>query len=198
MGLDRRLVARQPCRQITGHAIVRSRVDTVRGKVYLQHIIILNLEILSGRTTHKSLRFSRKNYDSVVRIAHADFVLGTYHTERLDTANLRFLDFKRRPVRTIKSCAYRGNNHSLPGSHIGRAAYNLHRTFAKLHRGDMKMVAVGVLGASKNLAYDNAGKSSTDRFNGFHASRFKTYRGKSGRELFGGKLEVHIVLEPFI
>ncbi len=62
----------------------------------------------------------------------------------------------------------------------------------------MKMVAVGVLGASKNLAYDNAGKSSTDRFNGFHASRFKTYRGKSGRELFGGKLEVHIVLEPFI
>ena len=71
--------------------------DTVRGKVYLQHIIILNLEILSGRTAHKSLRFGRKNYDSVVRIAHADFVLGTYHTERLDTANLRFLDFNDDP-----------------------------------------------------------------------------------------------------
>ncbi len=194
------ITAGESSRDVTGHTIMTACVNTVRSQVYLEYKIILDIVVLRCRTTYHGLCGSRKHDDTVVRRAYADFILGTYHTERFHSTYLRFLDLKFASVGGVEGSADGSDHNSLSGGYIGSTAYDLCRsTFAvEIDGCDMEVVAVGMGLAGENFTHHDAGKAAADSLDALYGAGLQADRGQESAKLVGRHVEIDIIFKPFI
>ena len=168
-------MASEPGREVAGDAVVRCCVDAVGGQIDLEHIVVLELVVFGGGGAGSNL--VGDDDDAVVRGADADLILGANHAERLDAADLRFLDCEGLVAFAVEGCAYRSDDNCLTGSNIGRTADNLRRFAAgktEVDGGDVEMVAVGMLLACQHFADDDTAEAAAYRFDFFNSAGLET------------------------
>ncbi len=183
-------MAVKPCGNVAGHTIVRGCVDTVGREVYLQHVVALEPIVFGGRSAWSNL--VSEHDDAVVRSSYANFILSANHTKRLHSADFGFL-YLELLVTIIKSGAYRSDNHSLTGSYVGSATYNLScLSVAKIYSRYMKMVAIGMLFTCEHLADYDTAQTAFYRFNLFDRTGLKAYGSQDIGEFFGRQAQIDI------
>ena len=163
LGQGRRVVAvgSEVGGQIASYAEVRSGVDAVGREVHFDYEVVGQIIELGGGGAGGGSAFGQHD-DAVVRSAHTDFVLGTNHAKRFHAADFGFLDFEFF-VTIVESGAHGSHHHGLAGSHVGRAAHDLGGfTVAKVHGGDVEVVAIRVFHASEHLADNDAAQAAAD------------------------------------
>ena len=144
--------------QITSHTIVRQRIRAVGGNVNLYHPVAFQMIVFSRRLTHRSV--FRQYDDTVVRGTHTDFVFCANHTQRLNAAQLRFLDLELL-VAVIEHTTQIGNDHLLTSCHIGSATHNLlWFALTQVNGCHMQVVAVGMCLTGEHLAHIQSFQSS--------------------------------------
>ena len=167
----------------------------VGGDVYLDNPVALKVIILCGRHTHGSI--FGQNDDAVVARADAYLVLSTYHSARFHTAQLRLLDVELL-VAVVQSAAQVGHDDLLSGCHIGRAAnYLAWFLAAKVHRGHVKMVAVGVHFAGEHFAYVESLEAAAYALHLFKGIYLQADRGQRVGNLLGSEVEINVFFQPF-
>ncbi len=164
----------QPGCQVARNAEMRCRIGAVRREVNFQNIVGSQSVIFRCRCSGSHFRI-KHNY-AVVRRSYTNFVLGTNHAERFNTAYLRFLNLKLL-VAVIKHGAYRSHHNGLSCGHIGRAAHNLYRAvaIAQVNCSYVQVVAVGMFLASEHFSYNYSTESAFYRFYFFHRPGLQTY-----------------------
>ena len=183
----------EPGVEVAGHAPVGGRVDAVGRDLILDHRLRAQVEIFLGRRADHGVR--RKDHDSLVALADAEFVLGADHTEGLHAADLGFLDLEI----TGQHRAELGEEDLLAGGHVGRAAHHGQRLArAGIHGGDVEMVGVRVRLAGQHLGHHDPGESARDLFLLLHAVDFDADRGHRVRHFLRGQVALQILLEPIV
>ncbi len=202
-GLNRRAMqpgvfcmAVEPGGEIACHAIMRGCVNTVGSKVHFENIIVLDIEIFGCGSAGRNFAVDYNN--AIVTCANAYFVLGANHAERLHATYFGFLDGEFLLI-VVELCSDSRHHHSLSGSYIGRATYNLSRlSIAKVAGCDMQMVAVGMLYTGKHFTYDKTSQAALYSFDALDRSCFEANRGERGRYFFRAKGEIEIAFQPVI
>ena len=137
---------------------MRCGIDAVWCNIDFDNRVIFNVIVFGGGCAHFHARGQHNN--AVVRCAHANLVFGANHTERLLSANLRFLDYKLF-VTVVKHCANGGYNHFLSCGNIRRAAYNCQQFGAAHVNGcNVQVVGIGVVDAGFHFANHKAFQSA--------------------------------------
>ena len=124
--------------QITGNAIMRSCIDTIRGNIHFEDIIALYIIIVFGQCT--GLYLSRQHDNAIVRSSYTYFVFGTNHTERFHSANLRFFN-RKTFFTTIQNSTQRSHYHVLSRRDIRSSTHDLNRLgFPQIHGSNVQMI----------------------------------------------------------
>ena len=151
---------------------MRQSIGAVGRNVNLDEPVTLQVIIFCCRHAHRCV--FRQHDDAGMVTSHAYFILGTDHSTRLHTAELRFLDDKFL-VAVIEHAAQVCHDNLLSGSHIGRTTDNLRRSLATEVNGcNMKMVRIGVHLACKHLAYIKSFESTLDALYFFECIDFES------------------------
>ena len=183
-------------RQIARHAYVRGGVDTVGREAYAYQIVILDMEKLACRHSHRGI--CGQLHDAGMVGADAELVLGAEHTHRLDAADLAALDLE--GLVTAVGVEHRAdggaeNLESLAA--VGGAADDAQRSLgADVYRRDVQVVGVGMVFALDNLTHDNTGQAAAYGLHLAEILHLEAYVGEYFRRLFGRDVEVDILFQP--
>ena len=162
--------------QVAGNTEMRSGIHTVRCDVYFQHIVALYIIIFLSRSSY--YRIGRQHDDTGVIRSDTDFILGTDHPVRFDTANLGTL-YRKTLVAIIQFSTVHSHNHFLSGCHIRSAANNLQGFCAAyIHGRDVQVVGIRVFFTGKNFTDHKSFQSTFNGLNFFYSTGFQTDRGK--------------------
>ena len=172
------------------------RVASVGGDVYFYHPVTFQPVIFGGGLPHGSVIGQYDNAGVVG--ANANLVLGAYHAQAFYAAQFAFLDGETL-VSVIEHATEIGHDDFLASGHVGRAAYYLlWLTLAKVHHGNMQMVAIGMRFASEHLAHVEAFQSSLDGLHFLQCVNLQSARGQRVRGLLRREVKVYVFLKPFI
>ena len=184
--------------QIARHADVRSGVHTVGRESDLDQVVVLDMQVFPGLHAHGGV--GRKLHDAVVRRPDAQLFLGAEHSERLHAADLRTFDLELLVAAVgVEHRADRGAEDFQSGPAVRGAADDLQRLGGShVHRGDVQVVRIGVIGTGHNLADDNALKTAFHGFDLLEAFDFEADVRQDFSDLFGRKIGRDITFEPVI
>ena len=158
--------------QITSHPIVRSSIHPVRGNIDLQYEVTLYIIIFFGRSSHN--RLGRQDDDTGMVCTNTNLILGTNHTIRLHTTDLRTFDGKT-VVPIIQFSTVHSHYDLLSGSHIGCSTHNLQRCFTPyIDRCDVQMVRIGVLHTGQHFANHQTLQTTFNCLNFLYSTGFQT------------------------
>ena len=169
---------------------MRSGVYAVGGDFVFDNRLVLQLEVfLGGGAGNGALR---EYHDAGMAGADTQFILCADHAEAFHAANLGLLDFEV----SGEHGANLGEEHFLPGGHVGRTANHLYRLRgAVVHGGNMQMVAVRMGIAGKDLGHNDMVQSAVLHFYGIHLNA----DGRHGlRHLLRGEVALEILFEPVV
>ena len=143
------------CIKVAGNSPVGGGIDAVGGYFIFDDRRALNVEIFLGRHTHRCI--GREHLDAVVTGTDAEFILGTYHSETLDSADFGFLDFEIAREHSSEL----GKEDFLSCCHIGSTAYYLDRLRSTVIYGShVEMVRVRMGLAGEHLGNDHIFKAA--------------------------------------
>ena len=144
-------ILHKPGIQVACHAPMREGISTVGSDVHLNQPVALQMVIFGGRLTHRSV-FGQYD-DTIVTVAHTDFVFSTNHAEALHATQFGFLDDKFL-VAIIEHTSQVCHNHFLSCGHIRSAAYDLRRRFfTKVNGCHMQVVRIRVKLACQHFTH---------------------------------------------
>ncbi len=118
------------------------------------------------------------------------FLFGTDHAVRLDTAHFRFADLHA----AGQFGPHRRQRYQLPGGDVGRAADDLQRRlFTHLHAAEHEVIRIGQRLAGQHPAGHHACQRAGK---GFDLLGFQAQHGEIVHQLLGGHIEVDQALQP--
>ena len=190
-------VGYEPCIQVPCHTDMRSRVYPVRCKAYFEDRIGFKSQISLCRCPRNGIGI--QHHYAVMRRAYAQFILGTYHSERLDTSDFRFLDLELRAVLGRKARTDFCQKHFLACRHIGSAADYLEDfTVSRIDLGHMQMIRIRMIRTFKDFGHHYPFKSSWYRLYILQSLHFKPCGSEGLRYPGGIEIRRDIFFKPTV
>ena len=183
--------------QVTCYTVMRDSIRTVRRDIHLDERIVLQMKILAGRHAYRCIL--GQNHDSRMVGAYTYLIFCTYHTPRLFTTDLAFLDGERL-LAAIEHCTDSSHNNLLSGCHVRCTTDYLHWAIrcAEIDSGDMQVIGIGVLYTCQHMTDHQAFQSATDRLYLFNSTHLQTYGGKDGCYFLGIVGQRDVAFEPIV
>ena len=184
--------------QVACYAIVGSSVDTVGSKADSQQVVVLQAEVLHCGGAGDCILVELHN--TLVAATDTKLILGTQHTERLNTTNLATFDFEHLVATGgVQLCANSGTHNLQTLAAVGSATDNIEGLAgAHIHGGDVEVVRIGVILAGENLTNNHTTKTALYCFDFLEVLNFQTDVGENYRCLLGCNVAFQIVFKPII
>ena len=191
--LARNTVEPQPRIEVAGDADVRRCIHAVGCDLILDHGFGLEVQVVLGGSADDGIGL--EHHDAGMVFADAELVSRADHAERLNAADLGFLDLEI----AGKDGAEGGEKDLLAGGDIGSTADHGDRlAVTGVHLRDVQVIGVRMRFAFEHFGHHYAGETSGDLFLFFDRIHLDAYRGDGIRHLGGSEIELKIVLEPIV